>query len=161
MKTMMNLFVLVLVALSFAACEKVNNPVTPVSTDKSIQTSNAVRTYNGTFNITYKDYKNSSRTVSASGSIRFKFNTDETYSYSAIVVSSEDNEFSTSLHDKGTYTLKENQIQMIDDAAKLMNPIWQPSMYLSGTYSYRRGDSEIIIEGSGDYGTISIILENQ
>ena len=154
MKTVMNLFVLIFVTFSLAACEKANNPVIPVSIDKS---ANA---YSGTFDMTYKDYRNSSRTVSVSGNISFNFNTD-TYSYNGVVLSTEDNEMSTSLHDNGTYTLKGNQIKMFDNAAKMMNPAWQPSLYLSGTYSYTRADTRIIIEGSGDYGSVRIILNNQ
>ena len=153
MKTMMNIFVLVLVTLSFAACEKANSPTEPVSIEKSAQA------YNGTFEVTFKDYKNSSRSVTATGNISFNFNTD-TYSYNAIVVSSGDNELASSLHDNGVYTIKGNQITMLDDATKLMNPVWQPSLYLSGTYSYRRSDTQITIEGSGDYGYIRLTLNN-
>ncbi len=154
MKIVMNLFVLIVITFSLAACEKANNPVTPVSIDKS---ANA---YTGTFDVTFKDYRNSSRTVSVSGNITFDFNTD-TYSYNAVVVSTDDKEMATTLHDNGTYTLKGNEIKMFDNATKMMNPAWQPSLYLSGTYSYRRGDASIIIEGSGDYGNVRIVLNNQ
>ncbi len=155
MKTMMNLFVLVLVSLSFAACEKANNPVAPVPTAK---TSNAD---NGTFEITYNDYKNADRSLRVTGDIDFTFNSDNTYSYNATVISSSDNELSVPLHDKGTYTIKGENIEMFDNATKLMNPIWQPSFYLSGTYSYMTSDSRIIIEGTGHYGTVRIVLNKQ
>ncbi len=155
MKTMMNLFVLVLVTLSFAACEKTNNPVTPVPADKTSDSNN------GTFQVTYKDYRNADRTLTVSGNIDFNFNSDSTYSYTATVLSSSNNEFTTSLHDNGTYTIKGDKIELSDIAPKMMNPIWQPSLYLSGTYSYLISDSQTVIEGSNDYGSVRIVLHNQ
>lgn len=152
MKTILNILIIVIATLTFAACEKANNPVSPASIDKPQQN------YNGTFEVTYKDYKNSSRTVSLSGNINFNFNRD-TYSYDGVVVSS-DNELSGPVHDSGTYILKGNNIEMQDNAAKLMNPIWQPSLYLSGTYEYRR-DTRITIDGEGQYGSIRIELNIQ
>lgn len=155
MKTVINLFVLFLVAISFAACEKAVSPTAPVTVDKS------ANTYNGSFEVTFKDYKNSNRAVSVSGSISFNFNPDNTYSYDAVVVSSAENEVATSLHDNGTFHIKQNNIEMSDDAARMMNPTWQQSLYLSGTYSYRRSDTQTMIEGSGEYGSIRIVLNNQ
>ncbi len=155
MKTVMILFVIFLVTLSFPACEKANNPVTPASIDKTDQA------YYGTFQVTYKDYKNASKTVSVSGNISFNFNSDNTYSYNAAVDSSANSQVSAALHDQGAYKIRGNTIEMSDNAAKLMNLAWQPSLYLSGTYSYRSGDSQITIEGSGDYGSVRIVLNNQ
>ena len=154
MKTMMNLFVLVLVTLSFAACEKTNNPVNPVSTDKASVLNN------GTFAVTYKDYQNADRTVTLSGNIDFNLNSDNTYSYTATVLSSSDNENSITLHDNGIYKIKGDNIEMYDNATKLMNPAWQQSLYLSGTYSYIRNNNQIIIEGSGANGNVRIVLNN-
>jgi hypothetical protein len=154
MKTMMNLFALVLFTLSFAACEKTNNPVNPVAADKTSLFDN------GTFEVTYKDYQNADRTVTLSGDIDFNLNSDNTYSYTATVSSSSDNENTTTLHDNGVYKIKGDNIEMYDNATKLMNPAWQPSLYLSGTYSYIRNDNQIIIEGSGTNGAVRIVLHN-
>jgi hypothetical protein len=152
MKPVLNIFIVILAALSFAACEKASNPVSPVSVDKTAQNNS------GTFEVTYKDYKNSSRTVSLSGTINFNFGTD-TYSYDGVIVST-DNELSGPVHDNGTYVIRGNYIEMFDNAAKQMNPVWQPSLYLSGTYTYRR-DTQVTIDGEGEYGSIRIILNVQ
>ncbi len=152
MKTILNMLIVILATLTFAACEKANDPVSPASIDKPAQN------YNGTFEVTYKDYKNSSRTVSLSGALNFNFNTD-TYSYNGVIVSS-DNELSGPVHDTGTYIIRGNNIEMYDNATKQMNPIWQPSLYLSGTYNYRR-DTRVTIDGEGQYGSIRIVLNIQ
>ncbi len=154
MKTVMNLFILFLVTFSLAACEKTNNPAAPIVADKSASA------HNGTFEVTYKDYKNASRTVSLSGNISFNFNSDSTYTYDAVIVSSQDNQLATSLHDHGVYSIKGDRIEMFDDAAKMMNPAWQASLYLSGIYSYIQSENQTIIEGSGDYGSVHIVLNN-
>jgi len=150
MKKVMSLLIVVLTAFSFAACEKAGNPVSPSAVDKPAQ-NNA-----GTFEVTYKDYKNFSRAVTVSGTINIEFSTG-TYSYNGVIVSS-DNEFSGPIHDNGTYTLRGNTIDMFDTATKMMNPSWQPSLYLSGTYDYRRTDTQIMIEGEGQYGSVKLVL---
>lgn len=149
MKTVLNVLIIVLATLSFAACEKANNPVSPASIDKPAQN------YSGTFEVTYKDYKNSARTVSLSGTINFDFSTD-TYSYNGVVLNT-DNELSGPVHDVGTYKIRGNTIEMYDNASKQMNPAWQPSLYLSGTYDYRR-DTALTIDGEGQYGSVRIVL---
>jgi hypothetical protein len=153
MKTVMYLFILVLVTISFAACEKANNPVAPVTLNKNTQT------YSGTFDVTYKDYKNTPHSVSVSGEISFIFDGD-TYSYDAQVVNTQDNVVETTLHDQGTFSITGNKIEMYDNATRLMNPTWQPSLYLSGTYSYLKGDNQITIEGTGNFGSVRLSFNN-
>lgn len=155
MKTVMNFLVLFLVTISLAACEKANNPTAPVPADKTALSNN------GTFEVTFKDYKNANRTVTVSGDIDFNFNSDKTYSYEATVLNTSDNETASTFHDSGTYIIKGTQIQLFDNATKMMNPAWQPSLYLSGTYSYRKGDNETVIEGTGDYGSVRIVFTNR
>ncbi len=150
MKTVINILIIVLTAISFAACGKTNDPVSPVSVDKPAQTNS------GTFEVTYKDYRNTSGTVTLTGTINFDFGTD-VYSYNGVIVST-DKELSGSLQDSGTYTIRGNSIDMFDNAAKMMNPAWQPSLYLSGTYSYRKINNQLILEGQGHYGSVKIVL---
>lgn len=149
MKKVMSILIVLLTALSFAACEKANNPVTPNTVDKTSQSTN------GTFEVTYKDYRNSSSDVSMTGDIEFNFDTN-TYSYNALV--STDNELGQSLHDSGTYRISDNTIEMQDNAALMMGSQWLPSLYLSGTYSYRETDNQIIIEGDGAYGSVKLVI---
>ena len=150
MKTVLNLFIVILAAFTFAACEKANNPVSASSVDKQVQN------YSGTFEVTFKDYKNSSRTASFSGTLNLNFSTT-TYTYEGVLVSS-DNQLSQPVHDMGTYSIRANGIEMYDNATKQMNPIWQPSLYLSGIYDYRNGNDQVTINGEGQYGTIRIVL---
>lgn len=150
MKKVMSVLIVLLTALSFAACEKANNPVTPNSSVDKISQST-----NGTFEVTYKDYRNSSSDVSMTGDIEFNFDKN-TYSYNAVV--STDNELGQSLHDSGTYRISGNTIEMQDKAAMMMGAQWQPSLYLSGTYSYRQTDTQIIIQGDGEYGTVKLVI---
>jgi hypothetical protein len=149
MKKVMSVLIVLLTALSFAACEKANNPVTPNAVDKISQSTN------GTFEVTFKDYRNSPRDVSMTGDIDFNFY-KSTYSYNAVVRT--DNEIDQSLHDSGTYRISGNSIEMQDNAAMMMGARWQSSLYLSGTYSYKETDSKIIIEGEGEYGTVKLVI---
>lgn len=150
MKTVLNLFIIVVAAFTFAACEKANNPVSASSVDKQVQN------YSGTFEVTYKDYKNTSQAASFSGTLNLNFSTN-TYTYEGVLVSS-DNQLSQPVHDMGTYSIRGNNIEMYDNATKQMNPIWQPSLYLSGIYDYRNGNDQVTINGEGQYGTIRIVL---
>ena len=150
MKKVINVLMITLIAASFASCGKANDPVSPVSVDKPAQTDS------GTFEVTFKDYRNTSRTVTLTGTINFEFGTD-TYSYNGVIVST-DKELNGSLQDSGTYTIRGNSIDMFDNATKMINPAWQPSLYLSGTYSYRKNNNQLIIEGEGLYGSVKIVL---
>ena len=149
MKKVMSVFIVLLSALSFAACEKADNPVTPNTVDKISQSTN------GTFEVTFKDYKNSPHDVTMTGDIYFNF-FKGTYSYTAVV--STDNESGQSLHDSGTYRRTDGTIEMQDKAAVMMRAQWQPSLYLSGTYSYRESDTQIVIQGDGEYGTVKLVI---
>lgn len=149
MKKVMSVLIVLLTALSFAACEKANNPVTPNTVDKISQNTN------GTFEVTFKDYRNATHDVSMTGDISFSFGTN-TYSYDAVVNS--DNELDQSLHDSGTYRQSGNTIEMQDNAAKMLGAKWQPSLYLSGTYSYRETDTQIVIQGEGEYGSVKLVI---
>ena len=63
MKILMNVLIFVLASFSFAACEKANYQVSPDSIDKPAEN------YSGTFEATYKNYKNFSTSVTITGSI--------------------------------------------------------------------------------------------
>jgi hypothetical protein len=150
MRMFIKTLIFVFIAFSLAACEKANNPESPASIEKPTQD------YSGTFEVTFTNYKNTSSTVTLTGNINISFSTN-TYSYDGTILNS-DNELSGSLHDTGTYTLRGNNIEMYDNATRLMNPIWQPSLYLSGTYTYSQSNNQVTIQGEGQYGTIKLIL---
>ncbi len=155
MKIAMNVLLIILATITFASCEKTMNPVTPDSSiDKTTQS------YTGGFEVVYKDYQNTSRSVTLSGSINFNFN-QGSYSYTGVLSTADAKVNTTEIHDNGTYTIRGNQIEMHDDATKRMNPQWLPSLYLSGVYSYRQSDTQVIIEGSGDFGSVRIVLSAQ
>jgi len=64
MKLAMNVFLIILATITFASCEKTKNPVAPDSSvDKTAQS------YTGGFKVTYKDYQNTSRSLTLTGSI--------------------------------------------------------------------------------------------
>ncbi|HKB86310.1 MAG TPA: hypothetical protein VKD08_09090, partial [Ignavibacteriaceae bacterium] len=100
---------------------------------------------------------NTSRSLTLTGSINFNFN-QGTYSYSGVLSTTDASVNSTEIHDEGTYMIRGEHIEMYDNATKRMNPQWLPSLYLSGVYSYRHTDTQIIIDGTGDFGAIRITL---
>ena len=153
MKILMNVLIFVLASFSFAACEKANYQVSPDSIDKPAEN------YSGTFEATYKNYKNYSTSVSFNGNININFGTG-TYSYNGNIISS-DSQLNGPVHDNGNYTLTADSIRMYDNSTKMMNPAWQPSLYLDGIYSYTNTGSQVIIQGEGQYGTIRIVLNTQ
>ena len=153
MKILMNVLIFVLASFSFAACEKANYQVSPDSIDKPAEN------YSGTFEATYKNYKNFSTSVTITGSININFNSGS-YSYNGNIISS-DSQLNGPVHDNGNYTLMADSIKMYDNSTKLMNPAWQPSLYLSGIYSYTDTGSQLIIQGEGQYGSIRIVLNAQ
>ncbi len=155
MKIAMNVLLIIFATLTFASCEKATNPVTPDSSiDKTTQS------YNGSFEVTYKDYKNTSRSETLTGSIDFNFN-QGSYFYSGVLSTADARVNTTEIHDQGTYTIRGENIEMFDDATKRMNPQWLPSLYLSGVYSYRHTDTQVVIEGTGDFGSVRITLNAQ
>jgi hypothetical protein len=154
MKIAMNILVILFAAITFAACEKANDPVAPSTLDKTQQN------YYGTFETTYKDYKNLNQTVRMAGTINFVFN-QSTYSYNGLVTSSSTTETTGPVNDSGIYQINNEQIQMQDNATKLMSAVWKPSLYLSGNFKYIQSADQVIIEGSDDNGSIVITLHLQ
>lgn len=152
MKMLMNLIIVLFAALTLAACEKTVDPVSPVSLDKS--------NFNGTFDVTFQNYKNSSQNVTLTGTIDFSFD-NSTYSYNAVILHSSNNEVSGTLSDSGTYLINGDKISLLDNATRRMNPGWLPSLYLSWDFNYSTNANQTIIEGSYPYGLVRIVLSSQ
>lgn len=161
MKFIINAFAIFVIAITFAACQKANDPVSPNIVDKTSgagSTGISAQGLAGDFQVTFKNYRNTNATVTIAGKLNFVFE-KTTYSYSAQVSNSVDEPTSTFFHDRGTYSLDGNIIKLADDATKLMSMGWMPSLYLSGSYSYTRANGLTIIEGNGLFGTIKIVLK--
>ena len=161
MKVIWNVMLIMFISIAFAACQKANDPVSPTMVNKTDQGSSTGvdnQGYSGSFQVIYKNYKNTSATTSLTGSINFIFEANK-YSYTARVSSTVEDPADVYLHDTGTYTRNGDFIQLSDDATKMMHAQWMPSLYLSGDYSYSQIGDQIIIEGTGRFGSVKITLK--
>jgi hypothetical protein len=160
MKVFGSMILALILAVVFSACQKTIDPVSPNPGDKIdfISGGLANQAFIGTFEVTMKNYRNTDRTVTISGTIEFVFGRS-TYTYNAKVINASADVTETDLHDKGTYTMDQNRITMSDDAAKLMNPGIMPSLYLSGVYGYNHEAAQSTIEGNGAFGSAKITLK--
>jgi len=162
MKILGNMMLILILAIVFSACQKTVDPVSPDPSNKIEFVTNglAETAYSGTFEVTFKNYKNTDRTVSISGTIDIVFG-KSTYTYEAKISNASEDVTDTYLHDTGIYTLEAGRITMADDATKLMNAGTMPSLYLSGDYTYTHTAAQSTIEGTGAYGTVKIIFKAQ
>lgn len=162
MKIFGNMMLILILAIVFSACQKTVDPVSPDPSNKIEFVSNGLAgtAYSGTFDVTLKNYKNTDRTVSISGTIDLVFG-KSTYTYEAKISNASEDITEIYLHDTGTYTLDAGRISMADNATKLMNPGTMPSLYLSGDYTYAHTAAQSTIEGTGAYGTAKIVFKAQ
>lgn len=161
MKIIMNVVIGFLIAVAFAACQKATNPVSP-DLNKTDLISSGMETqgYNGNYEVTYKNYRNTGVTTTVTGSIDFIFG-KTTYTYNGQPSDFTEGVSSQTLHDAGTYLIHGNTITMADNAIKMMaHAGWMPSLYLSGEYSYKHSGDQVIIEGTGSFGSIKIVLKS-
>jgi hypothetical protein len=162
MKIVMNLVIVLFIAVALAACQKANNPVSSNSLNKTNLNTMGItdQNYNGRFEVTYKDYRNTNQDVTMTGSINFVFK-KSTYSYDAVITDVPDAVTEEFLHDSGTYEFNDhdNGISLADNATKTMTAGWKSSLYLSGNYIYRHTGDQTTIEGNGRFGTIKIVLQ--
>ncbi len=161
MRIVMNVVMGLLLAVAFAACQKANDPVSPVLANKTdiISSQLAAQSYDGSFEVTYKNYRNTDASSTMKGSIDIIFNKSN-YTYNGELSDNPGEDVTlTSIHDSGTFSTHGDIISMFDNATKMMNAGWMPSLYLSGDYSYSHIGDQIIIEGDGNYGSIKIVLK--
>lgn len=152
-KTLIKLAVVFIIAISFAACEKAVNPVTPTSLDKTASEFSAFA-QSGTFEITIPD----SRVINnkpLSGYINFYFDdAASTYKYEGRIISEVDKD-SRYFENTGKFERKGDYIKLID------NPVLQAArltLDLYGDYKYEQRGSQITIEGESKLGHIKIVL---
>jgi hypothetical protein len=116
------------------------------------------QSYDGSFEVTFKDYKNTQHSATLKGTISFNFG-KTTYFYSGEIANASDEPTGTVVHDQGTYSLDGDIIKLADDATKMMHAQWMPSLYLAGDYSYTHMGDVIVIEGNGRFGALKITLK--
>lgn len=160
MKLIMNIVAVLFISIAFAACQKANDPVSPDNINKSDLNSTGITStgYDGSFEVTFKNYKNTQQTTTLKGTINFIFD-KSTYSYFGEISNTSEEPTTITIHDIGTYTLNGNIISLADDAAKMEHAGWMPSLYLSGDYKYTHTGNLTVIEGNGRFGSIKITLK--
>jgi len=133
------IIMLILLGVSFLIdCQKENvltSPITFIDGE-----------FAGTFIVTFINYKNTNIPVTQRGSIKFKFN-DDFYKYEGQVEHSSDNQKPFKIRDDGRYEVKNNNINMVDDANLKMQPGWLPSLYLMSDYEYSWNGKILTISG--------------
>jgi hypothetical protein len=148
--------VILIIAVSFAACEKTNNPVTPSSLDRANIQVSAIA-HAGTFEITIPDARSTGEPATLSGSIYFQFDdAASTYKYSGTFTNSGLDKFKY-LQNTGRFESKGDYINLIDNPISQSTDT-QTSLYLNGDYHYSERGNQIIIEGDSQVGHIMIIL---
>jgi hypothetical protein len=157
MNSLIKVAAVLIIAVSFAACEKTNNPVTPSSLDKAnIQVSSVAQS--GTFEITFPDARSTAEPASLSGTIYFRFDdATSTYKYSGTFNNKDQDKYYQNIENTGRFERKGDIINLID------NPVTHSStsissLYLNGDYQYSERGNQIIIEGESQLGHIMIVL---
>ncbi len=153
MKTIIKLAVVFMIAISFAACEKAVNPVSPSSLDKTASDAAAL-TQAGTFEITTPD----SRAIDPqplSGYINFYFDeATSTYKYDGRIISEIDKD-SRNIGNTGTFQRKGDYIKLVDNSIVQADRM---GLDLYGDFQYMERGSQVIIEGESTLGHIKIVL---
>lgn len=156
MKNLIRGAVLLIIAVTFAACQQAADPVSPVSVDKSLQVSDAEGT--GTFEITVPDARASDPSGTISGSIYFVF--DEaagSYKYKGTILTRSASTNSGTFENTGTFVQKGDIINLVD------NPVIETisgthTLELNGDFQYTVSGSRTVIEGDSRIGHIKIVL---
>ncbi len=153
MKKLVKLAAVFLIAISFAACEKAVNPVSPTSLDKTASQITSL-SQTGTIEITTPD----SRAIASqplTGYINFYFDdAASTYKYDGRIISDVD-KYSRNIGNTGKFERRGDYIKLVD------NPIVQADQMgldLYGDYQYMQRGNEVIIEGESSLGHIKIVL---
>ena len=149
MKTIFNTFLFLLIIFVFSACSDVTSPVENVTIDKG--------EYTGIFSVTFWHYQDYNSVVTQTGNISIAFE-DTTYIYSGAVEYSSTLSSLDSIWDWGHYSIEADSIEMEDISWMLMNPLWQSSLYLKGSFNIKNNGTQIIISQSSSFADWEIVL---
>ncbi len=157
MKNLIKGAVLLLLTISFAACQQATDPVSPVSMDKS-NVDMLTQTGSGTFQITFTDARASVKSKSIAGTISFEFdNTASRYKYDGRINSESDSRSGIFVN-TGTFERKGDFINLVDDPE--INSITNSqTLGLNGDFHYTVRGTQTIIEGDTNQGHLKIILD--
>ncbi len=159
MKQLVKFVLLLLVAISFAACEKASNPVSPNSLNKqNLQALDGV--YSGTFALSTRNGEVVDHPESATGSIVFTFNySNSTYKYSGTFDSASQIDYIKTIKDSGKFLRKGDTIIMRDNPLAITDLRAHTSLNLEGDYKISTQGNKTLIEGLTKDGNIKIVLD--
>jgi len=116
--------------------------------------------YAGTFLVIFKQFRNTQKAITQSGSIRMSFS-DSSYTYQAIATRSSDSTARDSLGDSGNYSVQAATISMDDIAWRQLGPLWYPSLYFKDTFTFRIVDDQIRISQENAFARWELNLVRQ
>ncbi|MDE3058100.1 MAG: hypothetical protein KGJ59_09105 [Bacteroidota bacterium] len=137
---------------SILGCKKSDSPTVPITFAKG--------EYGGTFSVTFKNYKNTSTSVSQSGTIAMSF-TDSTYAYSVAVNFSSDSTAYDSLDDRGRYSQLQGKIIMNDLSWWRADLIWHNSLYLKDTFAIQASEKQLAISQNNSFASWKLNIAPQ
>ena len=172
MKIILRTAVVLIAAISFVACQKVDNPVAPSPMNKTSTINSTVNTGNlypksenldmgrlnlsGTFEIYPPEMPNSDVMATMIGHISFHFNNAEsTYDYNGVFDNQESDTQPLAIVNSGKFRRKSDYIYLTDNNITGSNTD-HTGLFLNGQYSYTERGNLIIIEGQSKMGHIRI-----
>jgi len=157
MKNLIKGAALLILAVTFAACQQAADPVSPVSLDKS-STKLTDEPTTGTFEITFPDSRATDQKGIISGSIYFKFDeAASAYKYKGRINTPSETIHSGTFENTGTFTRKGDYINLIDDPVATATSERQ-TLHLNGDFQYTVRGPQTIIEGNTKIGHLKIVL---
>jgi opacity protein-like surface antigen len=157
MKIFVKAAALFIVAISFAACQKAENPVSPSTINKSTTRASTV-VYNGTFEIMHPETGISGTFSAVSGTIIFSFDyAASTYKYDGQFSGSQADNYSSRLQGSGKFEMMGDNIKLSNYPA-IRTTLEDYSLIFNGKYQYIEHGDQIIIKGDTDIGYITIVL---
>ncbi len=157
MKNLIKGAALLILAVTFAACQQAADPVSVVSLNKN-NTNYTDEHTTGTFEITYYDSRATEQKGVISGSINFTFDeATSTYQYKGRIDTPAEVVQSETIENTGTFTRKGDYIQLLDNPLPAAISEMQ-TLHLNGDFQYTVRGTQTIIEGETMNGHLKIIL---
>jgi hypothetical protein len=157
MKILLKFAVLIIIAISFAACEKANNPVAPTSFSKT-ESQILSGTHSGTFEIISPNTATMAGSSTITGTITFDFDDlTSTYKYNGTIGNTDANETARNIYDTGKYEKKGDTVKLVDDP-RAETTVGLDYLYLDGIYNFAQDANKISIQGDSELGRILITL---
>ncbi len=160
MKNLIKGTAFLILAITFAACQQVSDPVSPVSLDKNnAHLSTEAGTRTGTFEITLPSYRAADEPATIMGSISFRFDdAASVYKYRGSIITPSRYIYSGTFENTGAFERKGNYISLIDNPVTEETPGLR-TLYLNGNFYYIVRGTQTIIEGDTKMGHLKIILD--